>query len=179
MNVSVRSRYGTFHPFQTSQYRTDSKLFITLFRWFDSQIVFTQQINRTCSPSVAQALSVWAAIHGKMLCSAFLRIIFLPKRGCSCFQHSTPVSFHFFHYSLLLTKSTKGFQFVKTHIRRCYFQNLIIQENGLFNGLLLIRIQIIKENREHISVSGYGITLTSIHTIVHKCLFLIIPESRL
>ena len=179
MDIAIRCGYSAFHPFQSSQHRSNSKLFISFFYRFHSQIIFAQQVDRTRSPGMAQTLSVWTAIHGKMLRSGFFRVIFFPEGGSSFLQHSSPIGFHFFHYSILFAKSTKGFQFVKTHIRRCYFQNLIIQENGLFNGLLLIRIQIIKENREHISVSGYGITLTSIHTIVHKCLFLIIPESRL
>ena len=81
MYISVRCRYTAFHPFQTSQYRSYREFLIAFFHRFHSQVIFTEQINRTCSPSVAQALSVWAAIHGKMLCSAFLFLVHQAHKG--------------------------------------------------------------------------------------------------
>ena len=127
---------------------------------------------------MAQTLSVWTAIHGKMLRSGFFRVIFLPKGGGSFLQHSSPIGFHFFHYSILFAKSTKCFQFVKTHIGSRYFQNTVIQQNRLFNGLLLIFIQILKEDRKHIRIAGDRITLLTVDAVMYKCLFLIIPEGR-
>ena len=178
MDITIRSGYSAFHPFQSSQHRSNSKLFISFFYRFHSQIIFAQQVDRTRSPGMAQALSVWTAIHGKMLRSGFFRVIFLPEGGGAFLQHSSPIGFHFFHYSILFAKSTKGFQFVKTHIGSRYFQNTVIQQNRLFNGLLLIFIQILKEDRKHIRIASDRITLLTVDAVMCKCLFLVIPEGR-
>ena len=176
MDIAIWSGDSAFHPFQSSQHRSNSKLFISFFYRFHSQIIFAQQVDRTRSPGMAQTLSIWTAIHGKMLRSGFFRVIFFPEGGSAFLQHSTPIGFHFFHYSILFAKSTKGFQFVKTHIGSRYFQNTVIQQNRLFNGLLLIFIQILKEDRKHIRIAGDRITLLTVDAVMHKCLFLIIPE---
>ena len=178
MDIAIWSGDSAFHPFQSSQHRSNSKLFISFFYRFHSQIIFAQQVDRTRSPGMAQTLSVWTAIHGKMLRSGFFRVIFFPEGGSTFLQHSSPIGFHFFHYSILFAKSTKGFQFVKTHIGSRYFQNTVIQQNRLFNGLLLIFIQILKEDRKHIRIAGDRITLLTVDAVMYKCLFLVIPEGR-
>ena len=178
MDIAIRSGYSTLHPFQSSQYRSDSKLLISFFHWFHTQIIFAEQIDRTCSPGMTQTLAIRTAVHGKMLRSSFFRVVFFPERGSTLLQHTAPISFHFLHDSLLFTQSTKSFQFIKTHIRRCDFQNAVIQKNRVLDGLLLICVQILEEYRKHIGITRHSITLLTIHTIMHKCLFLIVPESR-
>ena len=81
MDITIRSGYSAFHPFQSSQHRSNSKLFISFFYRFHSQIIFALQVDRTRSPGMAQTLSIRTAIHGKMLRSGFFRVIFFPEGG--------------------------------------------------------------------------------------------------
>ena len=66
------------------------------------------------------------------------------------FQHTAPIGFHFFHHRFLFAQGAQCFQFIETHIRSGDFQNTVILQYGVFDGLLFIGIQIIEEDREHI-----------------------------
>ena len=48
----------------------------------------------------------------------------------------------------------------------------------MFDGLLLLRTQIVEENGKHIGITGDGITLNTIDAVMYKGLFRGIPECR-
>ena len=77
----------------------------------------------------------------------------------------------------MFAQGAQCFQFIETHIRSGDFQNTVILQYGVFDGLLFIGIQIIEEDREHIGVAGNGLTLLALNAVVYHRLFLLIPES--
>ena len=177
MDIAVWSGHGSFHPFQAAQTRGDGVFLVTGFGGFYSQIVFAQQIDGAGSPCMAEAFAVWTSVHGQMPGTCFFGIVFLPETGSSFFQHTAPIGFHFFHHRFLFAQGAQCFQFIETHIRSGDFQNTVILQYGVFDGLLFIGIQIIEEDREHIGVTGNGLTLLALNAVVYHRLFLLIPES--
>ena len=127
--VSIRRRYVALHPFQVSQTRTALPLGIARLCGAYTEIVFTQQVDWRCSPSVAERLAVAVAIHGQALGVALLRVVCLPKGGGTLGEHAAPVTAHLAHNLPLPAKGTEGFQFVEAHVGSGNLHHRVVLED--------------------------------------------------
>ena len=78
----------------------------------------------------------------------------------------------------MFAEHAQCFKLVETHVRSRYLENVVIEDYRTLHRFLLFLVKIAVHYGEHVGITEHLFALFAVAAVVHKRLFVIVPEIR-